>query len=81
MAPFEPPNAIVSGFKEKAEALVVQGMSFRPRLHNVKANTYLGDRLYVGTSIGNLHVYSLDESPSQYAFSLTECISKSASNR
>jgi hypothetical protein len=26
MAPFEFPNAIVSGFKEKAEALVAQGM-------------------------------------------------------
>ena len=34
MAPFESPNVIVSGFKEKAEALVVQGMYFGTALLN-----------------------------------------------
>ncbi|KAF9468180.1 vacuolar sorting protein 39 domain 1-domain-containing protein [Collybia nuda] len=45
MAPFLSPNVLISGFKEKIDALVVQG-----------------DRLYIGTSIGNLHIYSIDNS-------------------
>ncbi|KAH7925859.1 hypothetical protein BV22DRAFT_1064252 [Leucogyrophana mollusca] len=44
MAPFHPPNVILSGFKERAEALHVQG-----------------DRLYIGSATGNLHIYALDE--------------------
>jgi Vam6/Vps39-like protein vacuolar protein sorting-associated protein 39 len=63
MAPFEPPGAIVSGFKEKAEALVVQGMHF-VRFHLHMADRFIGDRLYIGTSTGNLHIYGIDESPS-----------------
>ncbi|KAJ3537551.1 hypothetical protein NM688_g6671 [Phlebia brevispora] len=48
MAPFLPPNAVISGFKERAEALTVQG-----------------DKLYIGTSTGNLHLYSVNEEPSE----------------
>ncbi|KAG6916169.1 hypothetical protein DXG01_008142 [Tephrocybe rancida] len=44
MAPFVQPTSIISGFKEKIDALAVQG-----------------DRLYVGTSTGNLHIYSVEE--------------------
>ncbi|KZV95384.1 hypothetical protein EXIGLDRAFT_739755 [Exidia glandulosa HHB12029] len=39
-------NAVVENFKERPEAITVQG-----------------DHLYVGTSTGNLHIYSLDEHP------------------
>ena len=70
MAPFESPNVIVSGFKEKAEALVVQGVYLEPALscQDLSDNDFAGDRLYVGTSTGNLYVYSLDDSPSMYYY-------------
>ncbi|KAN0132921.1 hypothetical protein V8E53_009286 [Lactarius tabidus] len=42
MAPFEPPEVVLTGFKDKIEAITLQG-----------------DRLYVGTSTGNLSVYSV----------------------
>ncbi|EGN98719.1 hypothetical protein SERLA73DRAFT_168336 [Serpula lacrymans var. lacrymans S7.3] len=48
MAPFDSPSIVLSGFRERAEALHVQG-----------------DRLYVGTATGNLHVYSIDDSTSE----------------
>jgi hypothetical protein len=35
MAPFETPNVIVGGFKEKPEALVVQGMHFETPLSSI----------------------------------------------
>ncbi|TFK35543.1 hypothetical protein BDQ12DRAFT_634973 [Crucibulum laeve] len=44
MPPFLQPKLLVSGIKEKAGSLVVQG-----------------DRLYIGTSLGNLHIYGLKE--------------------
>ncbi|KAI9061003.1 hypothetical protein FKP32DRAFT_1594678 [Trametes sanguinea] len=50
MAPFNPPEVILDGFKERPESLTVQG-----------------DRLYIGTSTGNLHVYTVDESPDHVA--------------
>ncbi|KZT73130.1 hypothetical protein DAEQUDRAFT_722252 [Daedalea quercina L-15889] len=43
MAPFLAPQTILTAFKERAEAVTVQG-----------------DRLYVGTAAGNLHIYALD---------------------
>ncbi|KAI0787910.1 hypothetical protein C8Q74DRAFT_1366714 [Fomes fomentarius] len=42
--PFNAPEIVLDGFKERAEALAVQG-----------------DKLYVGTSTGNLHVYTFGE--------------------
>ncbi|KAF8071649.1 hypothetical protein FPV67DRAFT_1746459, partial [Lyophyllum atratum] len=50
MAPFLYPTPIISGFKEKIDALTVQG-----------------DRLYVGTSTGNLHTYRVEEPDSTHA--------------
>ncbi|KAI0749549.1 vacuolar sorting protein 39 domain 2-domain-containing protein [Daedaleopsis nitida] len=44
MGPFNSPEIVVDGFKERAESLAVQG-----------------DKLYIGTSTGNLHVYALGE--------------------
>ncbi|KAI0067184.1 hypothetical protein BV25DRAFT_1959388 [Artomyces pyxidatus] len=44
MAPFEPPQAVVSGLKEKIESLAIQG-----------------DRLYIGTVLGSLHIYNISE--------------------
>ncbi|KAH9926823.1 hypothetical protein B0H21DRAFT_138019 [Amylocystis lapponica] len=45
MAPFASPGIVLSGFKERAESLTVQG-----------------NRFYIGTATGNLHVYAYDES-------------------
>src|ERR1700722_1135545 len=56
MAPFSLPKAVVKAFKEKIDALTVQGMLHsRCRLLCLIGGT--GDRLYVGTSTGNLHIY------------------------
>ncbi|KAI0833228.1 hypothetical protein BC628DRAFT_1342704 [Trametes gibbosa] len=44
--PFNPPDVVVEGFKERPESLTVQG-----------------DRLYIGTSTGNLHVYAFGDTP------------------
>lgn len=54
MAPFEPPESVLTGFKERIEALSLQG-----------------DRLYVGTAIGNLSVYSVDSPPEGKAYTVT----------
>ncbi|GBE87785.1 Vacuolar morphogenesis protein [Sparassis crispa] len=51
MAPFSAPSVVVRGFKERAEALTVQG-----------------DRLYVGTSTGNLHIYTLSAAGEEAQF-------------
>jgi hypothetical protein len=60
MAPFEPPESVLTGFKERIEALSLQGIS----IQSVNARTAdlceEGDRLYVGTAIGSLSVYSID---------------------
>ncbi|KAI0635691.1 hypothetical protein C8Q77DRAFT_1277165 [Trametes polyzona] len=44
--PFHPPHAVLEGFKERPEALAVQG-----------------DRLYIGTSAGSLHIYTVADGP------------------
>ncbi|KAG5653638.1 hypothetical protein H0H81_011740 [Sphagnurus paluster] len=44
MAPFLYPSPVVSSFKEKIDAITVQG-----------------DRLYIGTATGNLHIYGTQE--------------------
>ncbi|KAF8841813.1 hypothetical protein BDN67DRAFT_900734 [Paxillus ammoniavirescens] len=44
MAPFNTPTAVLSGFKERPESLLVQG-----------------DRLYIGTATGNIHIYDLHD--------------------
>ncbi|KAI0041201.1 hypothetical protein FA95DRAFT_1611206 [Auriscalpium vulgare] len=50
MAPFEPPHTVINGFKERVDALTVQG-----------------DRLYIGTAVGNVHIYSINESSEEPA--------------
>ncbi|KAG5353022.1 hypothetical protein C0989_010990 [Termitomyces sp. Mn162] len=57
MAPFLYPTPVIQGFKEKIDALSVQG-----------------DRLYVGTSTGNLHIYNVEEQQDgeEMAFTLVE---------
>lgn len=61
MAPFVPPNVILSGFKERIESLLVQGMCKHLCTSAYRANTLVlsGDKLYIGTAIGNLHIYVL----------------------
>ncbi|KAF8896557.1 vacuolar sorting protein 39 domain 2-domain-containing protein [Infundibulicybe gibba] len=44
MPPFTTPKAVISGFKEKIDAMTVHG-----------------DRLYIGTATGSLHIYSIDK--------------------
>ncbi|KAF9064436.1 hypothetical protein BDP27DRAFT_1230507 [Rhodocollybia butyracea] len=46
MAPFLTPKVVLAGLKERIESLLVQGMA----------------RIYLGSSTGNLHVYSQDTS-------------------
>ncbi|KAI0714450.1 hypothetical protein C8T65DRAFT_644360 [Cerioporus squamosus] len=50
VGPFIAPEVVLDGFKERAEALAVQG-----------------DKLFVGTSTGNLHVYAYGETGEQQA--------------
>ncbi|TFY63425.1 hypothetical protein EVG20_g6316 [Dentipellis fragilis] len=44
MAPFEPPSVALHGFKERIDAISIQG-----------------DRVYLGTSTGNLYIYRTDD--------------------
>ncbi|KAH9856486.1 hypothetical protein C2E23DRAFT_865919 [Lenzites betulinus] len=48
--PFNAPDVVVEGFKERPESLTVQG-------------TCSVSELYVGTSTGNLHVYAFRDTP------------------
>lgn len=74
MPPFEHPNIIVSGFKEKAEAFVVQGRFSMFAVIGPYLTEFPGDRLYVGTSVGNLHIYSFDNSSSGCTSSLCKSL-------
>lgn len=61
MAPFASPQSVVSGFKERVEAVTVQGalggFAFKQITH---ACIYSGGKLYLGTAVGNLHVYNVN---------------------
>ncbi|RPD61108.1 hypothetical protein L226DRAFT_534756 [Lentinus tigrinus ALCF2SS1-7] len=48
MGPFNAPEIVLDGFKERPEALAVQG-----------------DKLFIGTATGNLHVYTFGEAGEQ----------------
>ncbi|KAI0768086.1 hypothetical protein BD413DRAFT_605556 [Trametes elegans] len=50
MGPFNPPDVVLDGFKERPESLTVQGTCSPPSL-------------YIGTSTGNLHVYTFGNPP------------------
>ena len=59
MAPFEPPESVLTGFKERIEALSFQGIN-PIRLACPADLCEVGDRLYVGTAYGTLSVYSVE---------------------
>lgn len=72
MAPFDTPTAVLSGFKERPESLLVQGNSHLPGMHRTPLLTgFQGDRLYIGTAIGNIHTYDLSEGSDAGAFILS----------
>lgn len=83
MAPFVPPNTILSGFKERIESLLVQGKRIHLYTFAYETNTndccilchvlHLGDKLYVGTATGNLHVYVLHNGESS-AFAVNSSV-------
>jgi hypothetical protein len=59
MGPFViPKTAAVTGLKEKIDSLTVQGTENALLVSVLIQAT--GDRLYVGTSTGNLYIYSVD---------------------
>lgn len=59
--PFLPPQVVFDGFKERSEALAVQGLlpilTWVPYSDGKRA----GDKLYIGTSTGMVHVYTLTD--------------------
>jgi hypothetical protein len=65
MAPFEPPDIVLTGLKERVESLCVQGASSQS---DVAAQLIcdVGDRLYIGTANGNLSVYSVISTAGRY---------------
>ena len=59
--PFLPPKVVLDGFKERPEALAIQGLSF-PLVHLYCSNgDATGDKLYIGTSTGAVQVYGLGD--------------------
>ncbi|KAI0267682.1 hypothetical protein BC834DRAFT_923439 [Gloeopeniophorella convolvens] len=64
MAPFEPPEIVLSGLKERIESLTVQG-----------------DRLYLGTATGSLHVYSIADPADGKGYTLALLDTKKALTR
>jgi hypothetical protein len=57
MAPFELPEIVLTGVKEKIEALSLQGIGIHLGVPG-RLMCVVGDRLYLGTANGNLSVYS-----------------------
>jgi hypothetical protein len=58
MPPFEPPEVLLTGFKDKIEALSLQGISIELLVPTL-LTCDVGNRLYIGTGNGNLSVYSV----------------------
>lgn len=63
MPPFSEPYTILPNFKEKIDSLTVQGKCVQVGLL-LAQHIYMilpsGDRLFLGTSTGNLHIYNVD---------------------
>ena len=55
MAPFAEPLYFISGSKERIDALHVNGMSFLQITISEEIYSSIGGRLFIGTSLGNLH--------------------------
>jgi hypothetical protein len=69
MAPFEPPDIVLTGLKERVDSLSLQGtVSQSGMAAQLTCDT--GDRLYVGTAAGTLSVYSVTSSSGTYHRSL-----------
>jgi hypothetical protein len=67
MPPFEPPESLLTGFKERVEALSLQGIKTWSLVSFLRwLACDVGDRLYVGTANGNLSVYSVIETAGTY---------------
>ena len=55
MAPFTEPLPLINGFKERIDALHVNGMNFLQITISEEIYRSIGGRLFIGTSLGNLH--------------------------
>lgn len=67
MAPFTSPQVVISGLKDKFDSLLVhcKSTSIVLRLSDLTF-TSIADRLYLGSSNGNLHIYNLNEGEHKY---------------
>lgn len=64
MAPYQNPVEILNGFKERVDSVCAQGTQILYETQTyIEASCASGDRLYIGTGTGNLHIYGLDETP------------------
>jgi hypothetical protein len=62
MAPFSF-QVLIEGIKERVDAIVSHGTSLNSALKYVIHRCLQGDRVFLGTSVGNLYVYSIDKGP------------------
>ena len=56
MAPFTEPLPLINGFKERIDALHVNGMNFLQITISEEIHSSICDRLIIGTNLGNLHI-------------------------
>jgi len=61
MPPFLTPKIVISGLKERFESLTIQGEAHRDAVVFIINPAFVADRLYLGSSTGNLHIYGLSE--------------------
>ena len=69
MAPFAEPLYLISGSKERIDALHVNGMNFLQITISEEIHSSIGDRLFIGTNLGNLHIYNVDQDDEGKSFS------------
>jgi len=65
MAPFEAPEVVSTGLKERIESLSLQGTVAQLGVPS-QLICYVGDHLYLGTANGNLSVYGVVNSAGRY---------------
>jgi Vam6/Vps39-like protein vacuolar protein sorting-associated protein 39 len=62
MAPFTSPKVVISGLKERFDSSLVNGKSTSVILDlSDLTSTFIADKLYLGSSTGNLHIYDLND--------------------
>lgn len=59
--PFLPPRVVLDGFKERPEALAIQGLFIVWIRVFFLTGKRAGDKLYIGTSTGTVHMYALSD--------------------